>query len=322
LYQSPIALDEAAMSEVGVVIVTLNALPHLARCLESLRGYDTVVVDHGSTDGTPECVATQFPSVKLIRQDNRGLAAGWNRGMQELGSPRYFFILNADAWALEGALSTLVTFANDHPDVAIVGPQLLNPDGSLQRSIRGFPTTWRLATQYWLLRKLAPNLPVFAAVSGAGMDYTKTCEVEWITGAAMLVRNGAVEEVGALDESFFLFSEEVDWCYRFAQAGWKIFYHPDAQVMHVGEASHGGRWTRELARSNLLYMLKHHGLGSAQRARWIMAIGLAAQAPIRRGWKRRAYWETARWLSSGSVVDLLKRREVPAQASPESLTQR
>jgi N-acetylglucosaminyl-diphospho-decaprenol L-rhamnosyltransferase len=296
------------VSEVGVVVVTLNALPHLGRCLESVRGYETVVVDHGSTDGTQEYVVRRFPSVTLIRQDNLGLAAGWNRGMQELGSPRYFLVLNADAWALNGAVSSLITFANEHPDAAIVGPQLLNPDGSLQRSIRGFPTTWRLATQYWLLRRLAPNLRLVAAASGAGMDHSKTCEVEWIMGAAMLVRYGAVQEVGTLDEDFFLFSEEVDWCYRFLQAGWKIFYHPDAKVMHVGEASHGGRWTRELARSNLRYMMKHHGPGSAQRARWIMAIGLAAQAPIRRGWKRRAYWETARWLSSGSLVELLMRR--------------
>jgi len=296
------------VSEVGVVVVTLNALPHLARCLESVRGYDTVVVDHGSTDGTQEYVVRRFPSVTLIRQDNLGLAAGWNRGMRELGSPRYFFVLNADAWALDGAVSKLIIFANEHPDAAIVGPQLLNPDGSLQRSIRGFPTTWRLATQYWLLRRLASNLRLFAAASGAGMDHSKTCQVEWIMGAAMLVRNSAVQEVGTLDEGFFLFSEEVDWCYRFVQGGWKIFYHPDAKVMHVREASHGGRWTLELARSNLRYMMKHHGSWSAQRARWIMAVGLAVQAPIRRGWKRRAYWEAARWLSSGSLDELLKRR--------------
>jgi N-acetylglucosaminyl-diphospho-decaprenol L-rhamnosyltransferase len=308
MYELPITLHEATVSEVGVVVVTLNALPHLARCLESVRGYNTVVVDHGSADGTQEYVVRRFPSVKLIQQDNLGLAAGWNRGMRELASPRYFFLLNADAWALNGAVSSLITFANEHPDAAIVGPQLLNPDGSLQRSIRGFPTAWRLATQYWLLHRLAPRLPLFAAASGAGMDHSKTCEVDWIMGAAMLVRKSAVQEVGALDESFFLFSEEVDWCFRFVQAGWKIFYHPDARVMHVGEASHGGRWTREFARSNLRYMMKHHGPGSAQRARWIMAIGLVAQAPIRRGWKRRAYWETARWLSSGSLAELLERR--------------
>jgi N-acetylglucosaminyl-diphospho-decaprenol L-rhamnosyltransferase len=296
------------MSKVGVVVVTLNAMPYLARCLASVQEYDTVVVDHGSTDGTQDYVVTRFPSATLIEQQNLGLAAGWNRGMQELGSPRYFFLLNADAWAFNNAILRLVAFANEHADAAIVGPQLLNTDGSLQPSIRGFPTAWRLATQYWLLRRLAPNVRLFAAASGAGMDYSKTCEVEWIMGAAMLVRHEAVQEVGALDEGFFLFSEEVDWCYRFVQMGWKIFYRPDAKVMHVGEASHGGRWTRELARSNLRYMLKHHGPRSAERARWIMAFGLAAQAGMRRGWKRRAYWETARWLSSGSLVELLEHR--------------
>jgi N-acetylglucosaminyl-diphospho-decaprenol L-rhamnosyltransferase len=295
-------------SEIGVIIVTLNALPHVTSCLKSIRDYKTVVVDHGSTDGTLEAVSERFPAVTIIEQENKGLAAGWNRGMEELADKKYFFILNADAWALDGAVEALVSFAEDHPDAAIVGPQLLNLDGSLQRSIRGFLTTWRLATQYWLLHRLAPNLRIFAAASGAGMDHSRTCEVEWLMGAAMLVRNGAVQEVGALDDSFFLFTEEVDWCYRFAQMGWKVFYHPEARVMHVGEASHGGRWTRELARSNLRYMMKHHGPRSAQRARWIMAVGLAAQAPIRRGWKRRAYWETARWLSSGSLAELLTHR--------------
>jgi N-acetylglucosaminyl-diphospho-decaprenol L-rhamnosyltransferase len=298
-------------NDVGVIVVTLNALPYATRCLESVRDYETVVVDHGSSDGTVEVVREHSPAVTLVEQENKGLAAGWNRGMEELVDKKYFFILNADAWAFDGAVERLISFAEDHPDAAIVGPQLLNLDGSLQPSIRGFPTTWRLATQYWLLRKLAPNRPFFAAASGAGMDHSKTCEVEWIMGAAMLVRNGAVQEVGALDENFFLFTEEVDWCYRFVQMGWKIFYHPDAKVTHVGEASHGGRWTRELARSNLRYMMKHHGPRSAQRARWIMAIGLAAQAPIRRGWKRRAYWETARWLSSGSLVELLTHRWDP-----------
>jgi N-acetylglucosaminyl-diphospho-decaprenol L-rhamnosyltransferase len=293
------------VGEVGIVVVTLNALPHLVRCLQSVRSYDTVVVDHGSTDGTQHCVAIRFPSVALVEQENRGLAAGWNRGMEELGSPRYFLFLNADAWAMDDAVDRLIEFADEHPGAAIVGPQLLNPDGSLQRSVRGFPTTWRLVTEYFLLRRLAPNLRMVGAASGAGTDYSRSSEVEWIMGAAMLVRSEAVRQVGKADEGFFLFSEEKDWCYRFSRAGWKVFYHPGAKVTHVGEASHGGRWTRELARSNLRYMMKHHGKRSAERTRRIMLLGLSAQSLIRRGWKRRAYRDTARWLRSGSASDLL-----------------
>jgi N-acetylglucosaminyl-diphospho-decaprenol L-rhamnosyltransferase len=296
------------MADVGVVIVSLNARPYVERCLESVRRYETVVVDHGSTDGTRECILDRFRNVKLIHQENRGLAAGWNRGMQELGSPRYFLILNADAWVLDGAVDRLIAFADEHPDAAVVGPQLLNPDGSLQPSVRGFPTSWRLATEYLLLRRLAPNLRVLSGAAGGGVDYSRTCEAEWVIGAAMLVRSEAIRQVGVLDEAFFLFSEEVDWCYRFMRAGWKVFYYPEARVTHVGGASHGGRWARELARSNLRYMVKHHGHRTAERARWIMLIGLGAQAVIRRGWKRGVYWETARWLSSGSAIDLLARR--------------
>lgn len=297
------------MADVGVIVVTLNALSYIERCLGSVRRYETVVVDHGSTDGTVDYVLKQFGEARLIQQENRGLAAGWNRGIQEVGSHRYFLILNADAWVLDDAVDRLIAFADEHPDAAVVGPQLLNPDGTLQRSVRGFPTTWRLATEYLLLRRLAPRLRVLAAAAGGGVDHTRTCEAEWITGAAMLIRSEAIRRVGLLDESFFLFGEETDWCYRFARAGWKVFYHPDAKVMHVGEASHGGRLARELARSNLRYIAKHHGHRSAERARWVMLIGLALQAPVRRGWKRSVYWETARWLSSGSAIELLTRGE-------------
>ena len=295
------------MVHVGVVVVTLNALPYLIPCLESVQRYDTVVVDHGSTDGTPELVAERFPNVKLVRQENRGLAFGWNRGMDELGSRRYFLFLNADAWMVDGAVDKLVAFANAHPDVAVVGPKLLSQDGTIQRSVRGFPTTWRLATQYLLLRRLGPRSRIFNAAAGAGFDYNDVFEAEWLIGAAMLVRNDAISEIGELDESFFLFSEEVDWCYRFKRAGWKVVYLPDAEAIHVGEASHGGLMVREFVRSNLRYMAKHHGRGTAERARRVMLAGVTMRALLHRGLKRRANREAAHWLASGSAEELLAR---------------
>lgn len=299
------------MGDVGVVVVTLNALPYIEHCLESLRDYETVVVDNGSTDGTPEFVQERFPNVKLVRSENRGLAAGWNRGMSELNSPRYFLILNADAWMVGDAVDRLVTFADARPDAAIIGPKLLNTDGSLQRSVRGFPTPWRLATEYLFLRRLAPGFRPFGASAGVGVDHREVFDAEWVTGAAMLVRSEAIAQVGALDEDYFLFGEEVDWCYRFKSAGWNIVYYPEAHVTHVGEASHGGRMVRELARSNLRFMAKHHGKRAAERSRRVMLIGVGVRALFRRGWRRRAYKEAARWLGSGSAMELLARlREV------------
>src|SRR4051812_26347362 len=224
--------------DVSVVVVTLNALPWLERSLESVRGNETVVVDHGSIDGTVE-TARGFPDVRVIEQENRGFGSGNNAGMR-VAAGRYFFLLNADAWVVDDGLELLVAFADAHPEAAVVGPRLRNPDGSLQRSVRGFPTVWRLATEYLFLRKLAPRSSVLNPLYAGGFDHDETREVEWLYGAALLVRREAADAVGLFDEDFFMFSEETDWMYRFHAAGWKVLFHPGAEVVHVGGASHGG----------------------------------------------------------------------------------
>src|SRR5687768_17433365 len=123
------------MPDVGAVVVTYNALPWIERSLDSVRGVETVVVDNGSSDGTPDVVRELFPDATVLEQENRGLAAGWNAGMAALGGGRYVLILNADAWLTDGSLERLVAFADAHPEAAIVGPRLLNVDGTLQRSV-------------------------------------------------------------------------------------------------------------------------------------------------------------------------------------------
>ncbi len=152
-----------------VVVVTYNALPWIDRCLESVRGYETIVVDHGSTDGTLELVRERFPQARVIQQENKGLGGGSNAGMR-VASGDYFLLLNSDAWAVGDAVDRLAAFAEEHPEAAVVGPKLLNPDGSLQRSVRGFPTLWRLTTEYFFLRKLAPRTRALNAFYGARFD--------------------------------------------------------------------------------------------------------------------------------------------------------
>ena len=144
------------MRDASVVVVTYNALPWVEQCVESVRDEQVVVVDNGSTDGTPDVVRELFPQACLIERENLGLASGWNAGMAAVEG-RYILLLNADAWLADGSLAQLVAFADAHPEAAVVGPRLLNPDGTLQRSVRGFPTLWRLATEYLFLRKLAPR---------------------------------------------------------------------------------------------------------------------------------------------------------------------
>ena len=217
------------MADAGVsaIVVTHNAAAWIERSLESLAGTgaEVIVVDNASTDGTPGLVREKFPNARVIDQENKGFGAGNNAGMR-VASGRYYLLLNPDAWLTEGALERLVAFADEHPEAAVVGPRLLNPDGSLQRSVRGYPSPWRIATEYFFLRKLAPRTHALNAFFGEQFDHESVREAEYLFGACLLVRREAVDEVGGFDEDFFLMSEEVDWCYRFREAGWKVLFYP------------------------------------------------------------------------------------------------
>jgi GT2 family glycosyltransferase len=294
------------MRDASVVVVTYNALPWIEQSIESVQGEEVVVVDNGSTDGTVDVVRELFPQARLIERENLGLASGWNAGMA-VGTGRYFLLLNADAWLTDGSLARLVEFADAHPEAAVVGPKLLNTDGTLQRSVRGFPTLWRLATEYLFLRKLAPSSQLLNAFYAGSFEHDEEREVEVVMGACMLVRREAVEQVGSLDEAFFLFSEETDWCYRFEEAGWKVLFFPGAECVHVGGASHGGRMFRENVRGHLRFLAKHRGVRYAERARRLLEWSLRLRARIFRDERGRMYRDAAQWLASGHVPELLER---------------
>jgi N-acetylglucosaminyl-diphospho-decaprenol L-rhamnosyltransferase len=294
------------MPDASVVVVTYNALPWIEQCLESVLGEETIVVDNGSSDGTPDVIRELFPETRVLERENRGLGAGWNAGMEVAGG-RYFLLLNADAWVTEGSLERLVAFADANPRAAIVGPRLLNPDGSLQRSVRGFPTLWRLATEYFFLRKLAPRSRLLNSFYAGGFDHDEVREAEFLMGACMLVRREAVEEIGPLDESFFLFSEETDWCYRFERAGWQVLFYPGAECVHVGAAAHGGRMLRENLRGHLRFLAKHRGERYADRARRLLSWALLLRGRLFRGDRGRMYRDAADWLRSGRIPELLGR---------------
>jgi N-acetylglucosaminyl-diphospho-decaprenol L-rhamnosyltransferase len=302
----PDSAPAGVAADVAAVVVTFDALPWIERCLESLRGVRTVVVDNGSEDGTVALVRERFPAVSLIETENRGLGAGWNVGIRET-SGRYVVLLNADAWLVGDALGRLSAFADEHPRAAVVGPRLVNTDGTLQRSVRGFPTLWRLATEYFFLRKLAPRSKVLNGFYAGDFDHDEVHEAEFVMGACLLVRRAAIEEVGPLDEDFFLFSEETDWCYRFRRAGWQILFFPGAECVHVRGASHGGRLYRENVRGQLLFLSKHRGAAEAERARRLVLAALRVRGRLFRGERGRVYRDTAAWLASGSATQLLGR---------------
>jgi N-acetylglucosaminyl-diphospho-decaprenol L-rhamnosyltransferase len=292
------------MADVAVAVLTYNGLPWVERALESVRGHETVVVDHGSTAGTLELVRERFPEVRVVEQENLGFGGGNNRGIRETTAP-LVCLLNSDAWFLGDGLERLAGYAEEHPEAAVVGPRLRNQDGSLQRSVRGFPTLWGLATEYLFLRKLAPGSALLNPLYAGGFDHETAREADYLYGACLLVRREAVEQVGGLDEEFFMFSEEVDWMYRFRAAGWKVLFAPVADVVHVGGASHGGRLYRENVRGHLRFLAKHRGVAYAERARRLLRAALVLRGAVFRGERGRQYRDAARWLGSGSVPELL-----------------
>jgi N-acetylglucosaminyl-diphospho-decaprenol L-rhamnosyltransferase len=285
--------------DVTVVVVTWNALPWLERCLDSVGGREVIVVDHGSTDGTLDLVRER--GVRLIEQPNKGMGAGNNAGMR-VADGRYFFLLNPDAWVVGDGLDRLIEFADAHPEAAVVGPKLLNTDGTLQRSARGEPTVWRLATEYLFIRKLAPRSRLLNPLYRGDFAHDRPAEVDWLYGPALLVRREAADAVGLFDEDFFMFSEETDWLTRFRRAGWKVFFFPGAEVVHVGGASHGGRMYVENLRGHLRFLAKHRGLKTAERARTLLLWSLRLRALVLR---REEYREGVRFLSSGDARTLI-----------------
>jgi N-acetylglucosaminyl-diphospho-decaprenol L-rhamnosyltransferase len=275
--------------------VSLNGLPWIERCLESLRGLETIVVDHGSTDGTLDVVRERFPEVRVIEQDNTGYGAGLNAGFRA-SSPSYWLVINSDAWVVDDAIERLVAFADEHPDAAVVAPRLRNPDGTLQRSVRGFPTLWRLATEYFFLRNLAPRSRALNAFYAGGFDHASARPVDWVMGSCFLVRRAATESVGLFDEHFFLFSEETDWFYRFHEAGWTVWFTPDAEAVHVGGATHAGRMFVENVRGHVRWFAKHRGPREAARARRLLVVALRLRGLVFRGERGSMYREAARAL--------------------------
>jgi len=292
------------MAEVSVVVVTYDALPWVEQCLESVRDVPTIMVDNGSSDGTVAFVRERFPEVVVIEFENLGLAAGWNTGIRETDSD-YALLLNADAWLVGDALRLLIDCAASCPGAAFVAPRLSNLDGTLQRSVRGFPTLWRLATEYLGLRKVAPRSAALNAFYAGGFDHDEVRDVESVMGACMLVRRAALAEFGFADESFFLFSEETDWHFRARQAGWNVVFFPDAECIHVRGASHAGRLYRENLRGHLRFFQKHRGPRQAEVARRLLLAALRLRAVIFRGERGGAYRDAASWLASGDVPELL-----------------
>jgi GT2 family glycosyltransferase len=297
---------------ISAVVVSFNSSAYLERCLGSVLGQvdEALVVDSGSTDGSAELVRHSFPSVQVLEIENRGFGAAMNAGV-DASTGEHLLLLNADTWGASDAVAQLLQCLETNERCAITGPRLSNPDGSLQRSVRGFPTPWRLITEYFFLRWFAPRSRALNAFYGAEFDHTSQREAEFLVGAVLLVRRTAFEAVGGFDGDFFMFNEEVDLCYRLTQAGWRILFCPAAEFTHVGGASTTPVWNRmyrEQLRSHLRFLSKHRGPRTAERMRTVLMWSMRLRAIVFRGERGRLSADTAQWLGSAPAAELITQR--------------
>ncbi len=265
----------------SVIIVSWNVRTLLAQALQSLLdswgeqpGLEIIVVDNASHDGTCEMLRHSFPQVQVIASEqNLGFTRGNNRGLEKAHG-RYLLLLNPDTEIRPGALTQLIDYLQAHPQTGMVGPQLLNSDGSHQPSRRRFPTLPVLFLESTWMQGLAPRrLLQHFYMEDQPADIEQ--EVDWITGAAMLIPRTVFEQIGGLDEGFFMYSEELDWCRRIRAAGWKIAYLPTAQIVHhEGKSSEQVTAARHIyfQSSKVRYTRKYHGALAAETLRlWLLS---------------------------------------------------
>lgn len=253
--------------DLSAVIVTFNSAGYLDACLDSLdsqlHGLSTeiCVVDNASEDGSREIATRRMPRVRLVANPrNLGFAAAVNRGLAAT-SGRVVLWLNPDSVVLDGGVRELVAYLDAHPEAGILGPKILDPDGRLQRSARAFPSyDWALGHRHSLLTRVFPANPYSKRYLRTDLDPAKVQDADWVSGACLVHRREVSDRLGGLDERFFMYCEDIDFCLRARQAGWSVRYHPALTVAHHVAASTRRRSTTMLVerhRSLWRYYRKH-----------------------------------------------------------------
>jgi GT2 family glycosyltransferase len=262
------ALPQARRNAISVVIVVWNAKKYVLDCLESLSRHcagldlEVIIVDNASTDGTPELVERRFPDFKLIRNsENLGFAKANNIGIQA-SSGEYICLVNSDVKFTGDCISPMMRYLIANPDVSMLGPKMLAANGEVRRSTMRFPTVWNQFCRSLGLDLAVKGSHIFGGLLMADFDHQSTRPVEVLAGWFLMVRRSAVQRVGLLDPQFFIYGEDVDWCYRFRQAGEQVLFFADGEAIHYGGASSSHaplRFYLEQYFANFQYWRKHHG---------------------------------------------------------------
>lgn len=254
--------------DLSFIIASWNARDHLSACLDTLtaelsdRRAEIIVVDNNSTDGSPEMVGERFPHVRLIRNDeNLGFAKANNIGIRQ-STGKYIVLVNSDVKVLEDCIDRMMSYLDNDADVGMIGPKILGADGNVQRSCMGFPTLWNSFCRALALDAIFPKSKLLGGNMLTFFQHDALCDVDVINGCIWMVRRDALNEVGLLDENFFMYGEDIDWCKRFWDGGWRVLFCPEAEAVHYGGASSSNdpvRFYIEMVRAGLQYWEKHHG---------------------------------------------------------------
>jgi len=254
------SINKESNLDVSIILVCWNNKEYLDPCLKSLydtgmkNSFDIIVVDNGSTDGSQQMLAEKYPDVKIIQNsENVGLGKASNQGI-EATKGRYVLLLNNDTIVNGPSFDFMVDFLNENPKVGAVGGKIFNPDGTVQSCYNNFSTFWEeflIATRLGEL--IRPGYPSI-------IDAEDVKSVDWITSACLMVRRTALDQVGLLDENYFIYGDEADLQYRIKAAGWTIYYLPQATLIHYGGRSMT-RWPRRkmVYRGKMLFYKKNYG---------------------------------------------------------------
>lgn len=272
--------------DISIIIVNWNTCDDLRKCLRSVGESssvraETILVDNASSDGSVEMVRSEFPWVNIIHnQANLGFAKASNQGIG-MSDGRYVMLLNPDCVVHPGSLSALVEFGDSNSDIGIFGPKILNPNGTLQFSCRRFPTLQAGIFRNSILGRIFPKNPYTRDYLMIGWDHSEPRDVDWVSGAALFIRRKMLDQIGLLDERFFMYCEDVDIAYRAKQEGWRVSYFPGATVIHaIGRSSdhNPNGMIIEFHKSMYRFFKKHYVKDWFFLVRWIVPAGLFARA--------------------------------------------